>query len=363
MEGLSRFDGYAFVNFGVQQGLPHPVSQRFSRNARRGILDCDRRRPGTVRSQGHARCSADHRPRRRGPASAGISRCCARHGTAPSGWERTRASTGSNERPPFVAGRRDPDFRTNMRSNASSLTCWKMPMGLCGSRRPAACIAGGQTAARPATPRVTACRTTSFRTCSMDHEGSLWVGHGLEGFFRFSADATRRPPVVDLKFTYHPHDPYGVPWTSWVSQLFESSDRRFLVATPRGLVEFFRGADGKAAAFVPIPQRQRPEPSRLTTLVEDLGGNLWLGTMAGAMKLARVGFSTYGEQDGIGRSLRYSKTGQAALCFRGSVLGDATKSCLRRSEAGPVWWVMGPCCMRGSAVSMASVSTGSSRMQ
>ena len=38
-----------------------------------------------------------------------------------------------------------------------------------------------------------------------DHEGTV-SGRDtrLEGFFRFRADATRRPPVVDLKFTYRP---------------------------------------------------------------------------------------------------------------------------------------------------------------
>ena len=66
-----------------------------------------------------------------------------------------------------------------------------------------------------------------------DHEGHLWAGTRLNGFFRFSADSSHNAPVVDLHFTY-PDLP-----TPWVFQLFESSDRRFWVATNRGLAEFF----------------------------------------------------------------------------------------------------------------------------
>ena len=131
-----------------------------------------------------------------------------------------------------------------------------------------------------------------------------------------------------------PSDPYGLP-TSWVSQLFESSDRRFLVATPRAWSSFSVTPTNEAA-FVSYDARQGLSDRNITALSEDLGGNLWLGTIAGAMKLARVGFSTYGKAGGIEASIAIFEDRSGRLCFRGSVLGDARDQCLRRGKAGPV---------------------------
>jgi signal transduction histidine kinase/streptogramin lyase len=61
----------------------------------------------------------------------------------------------------------------------------------------------------------------------------------------------------------------------------------------------------------------------VAAFAEDLGGNLWLGSSeAGAMKLARTGFTTYAEQDGIDgvNAIFEDRSGQ--VCFRGTVLGD-----------------------------------------
>ena len=45
-EGLSRFDGYAFANFGTDQGLPHALRQRSAGDARRRVLGGDQCWPG-----------------------------------------------------------------------------------------------------------------------------------------------------------------------------------------------------------------------------------------------------------------------------------------------------------------------------
>ena len=51
-DGLSRFDGYAFTTFGVEQGLPHPVVNDLLETRGGEYLGCDRRRPGTLSSEG-----------------------------------------------------------------------------------------------------------------------------------------------------------------------------------------------------------------------------------------------------------------------------------------------------------------------
>ena len=155
-----------------------------------------------------------------------------------------------------------------------------------------------------------------------DHEGRLWAGTLLNGFFRFAADDTRHPPVVDLRFTY-PRDLS----TSWVFQLFETSDRRFWIATARGLVEFLRHGDEPGGRFRSYTTRNGLSYHDITAVTEDAGGNLWLGTNhLGAMKMARDGFTTFGGQDGIVTVNAIFEDAEGSVCFRGSVLGDARTS-------------------------------------
>ena len=154
-----------------------------------------------------------------------------------------------------------------------------------------------------------------------DHEGRLWVGTRLGGFFRLSVDGSRRAPVVDLRFSF-PELP-----TDWVFQLFETSDRRFWVATARGLVDFLRTGAEQGPRFRTYSERSGLSYFDITAVNEDLGGNLWLGTnTAGAMKLTRNGFSTYGVQDSIRTVNAIFEDRAGTVCFRGTVLGDTRTS-------------------------------------
>jgi ligand-binding sensor domain-containing protein/two-component sensor histidine kinase len=154
-----------------------------------------------------------------------------------------------------------------------------------------------------------------------DHEGQLWAGTRLNGFFRFSADSTPRAPIVDLHFTYPDL------LTSWVFQLFQTSDRRFWVATSRGLAEFFPTGDAQGRLFHLYTTRNGLSYHDITALNQDLAGNLWLGTNGvGAMKLALDGFSTFGEQDGVVSVNAIFEDRAGNVCFRGAVLGDARTS-------------------------------------
>jgi signal transduction histidine kinase/ligand-binding sensor domain-containing protein len=151
-----------------------------------------------------------------------------------------------------------------------------------------------------------------------DHEGNLWAGTLLGGFFRLVTDATRAPPVVAVAYSVRD----GLP-TNWVFQLFETSDRRLWVATARGLVEFFLNGDEQGRRFRSYTTRNGLTYHDITTLNEDLGGNLWLGTnTAGAMKLARNGFVTYDERDALFdvNAIFEDRTGR--VCFKGNVLGN-----------------------------------------
>ena len=331
VEGLSRFDGYAFVNFGVQQGLPHPAINDFLET--RGGEYWIATGGGLVRfdpkgspifsvivpndKDRRARTVTVLRETRDGTIWVGTNKGLYRLDDA------HRSLLAVEIQLPNEYG--EQRIIADVLEDASGSLWIAAPSGL--YRR---------------WPDGSAARYTThdglpnnfLQDLFTDHEGRLWVGTRLEGFFRIRSDTTRNPPVVDLKFTYKPDDPYGVPLTSWVSQLFESSDRRFLVATPTGLVEFFRDATERHR-FRAYTRRQGLTNPELTTIVDDLGGNLWLGSMSGALRVARVGFSTYGEQDGLLGVLAIFEEKSGRLCFRGTVMGDTTRSVFEGAKLDP----------------------------
>jgi ligand-binding sensor domain-containing protein/signal transduction histidine kinase len=153
-----------------------------------------------------------------------------------------------------------------------------------------------------------------------DHRGQLWAGTRGVGFFRFAADATHAPPAVTGAYKE-----WGAPQV-WAYQLFETSDHRFWVASNAGLVEYFTDGDRQGRQFRAYTPRNGLLYHEITALNEDAGGNLWLGSYAGAMKLARSGFVTYDERDGLLSVIAIFGDAAGGVCFRGNVLGDKHKS-------------------------------------
>jgi signal transduction histidine kinase/ligand-binding sensor domain-containing protein len=151
-----------------------------------------------------------------------------------------------------------------------------------------------------------------------DHEGHLWAGSPLGGFFGFAADSSHAPPVVAVTYTVRE----GLP-ANWVFQLFETANHRFWVATGKGLAEFFPNGDEHGQRFRSYTERNGLSFHDITALNEDLGGNLWLGTKsAGAMKLANNGFVTYDEQDALYEVNAIFADRSGSVCFKGNVLGN-----------------------------------------
>jgi ligand-binding sensor domain-containing protein len=82
--------------------------------------------------------------------------------------------------------------------------------------------------------------------------------------------------------------------------LFQSSTGQLWAGTSTALLDFVPQAGSHGARF----RRYASELSKLfvQTLAEDRDGNLWIGTDNGAFKLARNGFTTYTEAEGLGES-------------------------------------------------------------
>jgi signal transduction histidine kinase/streptogramin lyase len=152
----------------------------------------------------------------------------------------------------------------------------------------------------------------------LDHEGRLWVATRYAGFFRIIADASHRAPAVGDWYS----ERNGLP-TAWIFRLFEGSDHRFWIGTNRGLVELVDGDDEPHHRFRTYDTSNGLTFHEIGTLGEDGSGNLWIGTYStGLMKLARNGFLTYGAGDGVASATSLFEDDAGDVCFRGTVAPD-----------------------------------------
>ena len=93
-----------------------------------------------------------------------------------------------------------------------------------------------------------------------------------------------------------------------MSQLFETSQHRFWVATTKGLVEYLPAGDAQGRHFLTYGARNGLTYDGIDALGEDLGGSLWLGMSdEGVMKLANSGLTAYGDAMVYTRSVPSSR--------------------------------------------------------
>src|SRR6185503_17311551 len=113
-----------------------------------------------------------------------------------------------------------------------------------------------------------------------DAKGNLWVATRLNGFFSVAIENSHKAPVITRALSQND----GLP-QNWVFQLFETSSHRIWVATARGLAEFFPEGDERGQFFHAYGEKNGLAHRDITAIEEDLAGNLWVGSYAGAMKL------------------------------------------------------------------------------
>jgi len=154
-----------------------------------------------------------------------------------------------------------------------------------------------------------------------DRKGNLWVGMRDGGLVRLSIEAGHNAPILTRAFNRRS----GLE-TNWVFDVYESSDGNLWVGTNLGLHE------------VHPDDPLHTNPTRINTnasgfsfreiqrVAEDRDGNLWLATINGAMKIARNGFSTLNEQDGLYGVNSVFESSAGDLYAYGYVLGDRRAS-------------------------------------
>lgn len=345
-EGLSLFDGYRFINYGSDEGLPHP-----------NVTDLLETHAGdywVATSLGLCKFNPKGLPGRQVPVS--------------------HASPSRSASPMFTVFMPDGDdpymrsITTLLEARDGTIWCgtWRglfrvletdgrvtlvavgiglptdYPMSglinaLVEDRHDSLWI-GAATGVYRRWPDGSAARyttkdglpDTNVHELLEDHLGNLWVGTRFGGMFRLAIDGGHQPPIVTGSYNRK----NGL-MTDWVFDLHESSDGKLWAATNFGLVEF------------PIDNQEQTGPLHVYTrnngfiyheivsVTGDSDGNLWLGTINGAMKFAHNGFFTFGEQDGIKSVFSVFQSSNNDLYAYGFVVGDKTPSPLNATKRTP----------------------------
>jgi ligand-binding sensor domain-containing protein len=313
-EGLSRFDGYQFTNYGVDQGLPSNL-----------IADLLETREGVSWiATGGGLCRFDR-------SGAGPSRFVraplggASAATAPSVLHEDPSGgvwcgSASGEGGLYRLDRNDGSFRrVDLTMSDPAVTAVLV------DRRGKLWVGGPDGLVRReqdgTTKRLTAedglPKNAYVMALLEDADGRVWIGTrgGL-----VSLEVLPDPRAPPRMRTYGVRD--GLP-APRIESLLQSSDGTVWAGTTQGLARWIPGGTPDGRAFESYTLAQGLSARTVGALAEDRDGNLWVGTFgSGAMKVARNGFTTYTESDGAPQASALLETRRGELCVvRGSESG------------------------------------------
>ena len=292
-DGLSRFDGYEFVNYSVAQGLPHRV-----------VFDLLITRNGDYWVA----------------TSAGV----ARFNPLASGSE-------SKFKTYVPTGRPDAEVITDLYEDRSG-TIW---VGT-GNGFHKLVNNGGDYRVEYVSLGEDAREQLDITTVVEDSPGVLWIGAEQGLFRRFSDGKAERFSTKDG--LPHPHvrdilrDPDGTVWLATglglcrlktnvrvgepivervynkkdgllnegIFSLFRTSSGSLWASTMTGISQFSPEPLSGGEHFINYTRDHGLSDAGVRTIAEDHDGNLWLGSESGgAMKITRRGFTSYSEVDGL----------------------------------------------------------------
>ena len=127
-----------------------------------------------------------------------------------------------------------------------------------------------------------------------DPDGTVWAATGL-GLCRLKSDIRAGDSIVSRVYTQKD----GI-LSENINSLFRNSTGWLWIATTLGLSEFSPDPLPDGGHFINYTREHGLSDVGLRTIAEDLNGNLWLGTESGgAMKVIRRGFTSFSEADGL----------------------------------------------------------------
>jgi signal transduction histidine kinase/streptogramin lyase len=124
----------------------------------------------------------------------------------------------------------------------------------------------------------------------------------------------------------------GLP-ANWISDLYQASDGKFWVGTIRGLCLWQERGEAGGSVCKTYTAKNDICDWEVWSLTEDKDGNLWTGSRCGAKRLARYGFTTFDEADGLGSNFAKSIfENQAGELFTSAPVGDYGQSIYKISR-------------------------------
>ena len=124
-------------------------------------------------------------------------------------------------------------------------------------------------------------------------DGTIWVATGL-GLCRLVSNVNMGQPIVERLYTRKD----GM-LSEGINSLFRTSDGQLWMATVLGISAFVPDAPF-IDRFINYTREHGLSDAGIRTIAEDNDGNLWLGSESGgAMKITRRGFTSYSEADGL----------------------------------------------------------------
>jgi ligand-binding sensor domain-containing protein/signal transduction histidine kinase len=328
VDGLSRFDGSRFTNYGVEQGLPHPEVEE--------IVEAG---PGVywvATPGGLARLRSDPAPSRQvdtAPQNAVNSRV-----QGPPTVALTTHSLGADPAANDVITMTKDRAGRIWIATAAGLFVLEQPLGEPSFRRVEPDLADSSSQFRQVQAlaegpdRALWIGTSSglfrrlpdgrvsreytvpagdVRRLLVDRLGRVWVGHdyGLSLVVPTASASPRTPSTAtplrpcraaprDISLPKSPGEACRfetlVQSPDVVRSLSEGADGRVWIGTNGGLIEF----DGEV--FRAYSERHGLPHATINAVAEDRAGGVWIGTDAGGVaKLTRNGFVSFSEQDGL----------------------------------------------------------------
>ncbi|HEX6649726.1 MAG TPA: two-component regulator propeller domain-containing protein [Pyrinomonadaceae bacterium] len=132
------------------------------------------------------------------------------------------------------------------------------------------------------------------RDVMIDPDGTVWAATGA-GLYRLVSNVQKGKSIVARLYTKKD----GM-MTDNVYSLLRTSSGQFWIATNFGLSEFSPDPLPDGGHFINYTQEHGLSDVGIRTIAEDHDGNLWIGSESGgAMKISRRGFTSYSEADGL----------------------------------------------------------------
>ncbi len=311
-EGFSRFDGYRFVSYGVELGLPHRQIRdiiesgdgRFWLATNGGLVHFNPQGAPKGRFSGLPPMFTYYRlpgEAQESPVTSlvkgadGLVWC----GTGSGLFKLTNRNGGYALEPTsFVTTGGDQRYIRSMLAHEDGSLWIGLSNGIVvyhPEREPGQAFESfGE---REGLPDMEISRLT------LDRSRRIWIGTG-RGLFA----QTVNPAVSKLNIKDRFHFIEGLPG-DWVRDLYQAEDGTYWVATDRGLTTFRLKSDGQATDVRKYLIENGLSDYYLTTITTGPQGSIWIGTAnAGIMKWVTDGFTSYGMADRIASAVSIFST-------------------------------------------------------